>query len=687
MPALSDIIRRVTLMFSAPGADQTAQQLNNVATAEDRVSASSSTMSRATLSAQSALDRLQRSVDTEYRSQQSLASATSVLSRARGQGLIDASREAELLELAKQKYGGLIPEVEHTTEAFALNRMQMMELTHVGRSFFDVMASGGSPMRALELEATRIAQVFSEGNGGVGGTFKALGSIVGQVLVKFWPLTAAVAAVGIGFAGLTTELDKTTGKNITFMETIKAVAQTIWKDFTSLIGPAVKQVGGWFGQLIDFITPGVKMAVNFIVGGFVGAFNGIKDTWSILPAAMGDIVIQAANSVVTGTQNLINGAIGQINNFIAMVNDKLGPLGVKLGSIGQVSLGNGIANPFAGSAAKAGSMIGADMQSAMSTDYAGKFYGQVQDFALKDYQADQLKKMSKAAKEAAKQFADLLTTGKDDTSSLQAQAASLGKTAEQTAFLEEQTKLLNKARQDGLTLSSSQLAQIDKEATAYAKAKEALAELTQVYDLGKSSFEDFFSTLKSGFQNGETAIQAFGDAAGKVLDDLANKALQMAADGIWNSIFGALGGGSGGGLLGSLLHLGGSSTVGAGLGIAGAVLHDGGIAGADGYSSGRMFPASTWSNAPRYHLGIDEVPAILQRGERVIPANQNMGAANGNGGTVINNYIDAKGGEIGVEAKIAKAQTDFSRNELARRLNEVNANPYRRGFRQGGVSS
>jgi hypothetical protein len=27
--------------------------------------------------------------------------------------------------------------------------------------------------------------------------------------------------------------------------------------------------------------------------------------------------------------------------------------------------------------------------------------------------------------------------------------------------------------------------------------------------------------------------------------------------------------------------------------------------------------------APRYHLGVDEVPAILQRGERVIPRGQN----------------------------------------------------------------
>jgi phage-related minor tail protein len=57
-----------------------------------------------------------------------------------------------------------------------------------------------------------------------------------------------------------------------------------------------------------------------------------------------------------------------------------------------------------------------------------------------------------------------------------------------------------------------------------------------------------------------------------------------------------------------------------GLGIFSRLFHDGGLVGAGGV--GRMVPASVFLGAPRFHDGAflkpDEVPAILQRGERVL---------------------------------------------------------------------
>ena len=58
-------------------------------------------------------------------------------------------------------------------------------------------------------------------------------------------------------------------------------------------------------------------------------------------------------------------------------------------------------------------------------------------------------------------------------------------------------------------------------------------------------------------------------------------------------------------------------------------LHGGGIAGRDGPR--KPVPFGTFFGAPRLHLGSDEVPAILQKGEMVIPKGQSSG-------TVINNY-------------------------------------------------
>ncbi len=79
-----------------------------------------------------------------------------------------------------------------------------------------------------------------------------------------------------------------------------------------------------------------------------------------------------------------------------------------------------------------------------------------------------------------------------------------------------------------------------------------------------------------------------------------------------------------GGLFGGLFN---SSPVAAGnaaVGASGLQFHNGGIVGQGG--TPRYVHPAYFENAPRYHLGIDEVPAILQTGERVIPRGGSAGA-------------------------------------------------------------
>jgi len=67
----------------------------------------------------------------------------------------------------------------------------------------------------------------------------------------------------------------------------------------------------------------------------------------------------------------------------------------------------------------------------------------------------------------------------------------------------------------------------------------------------------------------------------------------------------------------------------------GGVAHAGGIVGATPFPV-RMVPAGTFENAPRLHSGLasDEYPAILQRGERVIP--RGNGTKESGGGVTVN---------------------------------------------------
>ena len=93
------------------------------------------------------------------------------------------------------------------------------------------------------------------------------------------------------------------------------------------------------------------------------------------------------------------------------------------------------------------------------------------------------------------------------------------------------------------------------------------------------------------------------------------------------------GGGGGGGGLGGLFGggggFGGGSLGGVGddmIGL-GGLFHEGGLVGNDNAPS-RAVPSILFSRATRFHdgLGDDEFPAILQRGERVLTANQDMRA-------------------------------------------------------------
>jgi hypothetical protein len=92
--------------------------------------------------------------------------------------------------------------------------------------------------------------------------------------------------------------------------------------------------------------------------------------------------------------------------------------------------------------------------------------------------------------------------------------------------------------------------------------------------------------------------------------------------GIWGSIIGAFTGGLGGG---------GSAAASSASMLAGGIYHKGGIAGSP--SSSRLLPAAVWAGAARYHTGgiaglrPDEVPAVLQRGERVLPRGADPGGA------------------------------------------------------------
>jgi hypothetical protein len=184
-------------------------------------------------------------------------------------------------------------------------------------------------------------------------------------------------------------------------------------------------------------------------------------------------------------------------------------------------------------------------------------------------------------------------------------------------------------------------------------------------------------TLTGAFSGAESAFRSFVET-GKfdfkslvrsILADLAVLSFRRAVLGpIASALSGIFGGGS----------------------VAAAVSHAGGIVGLSGHS--RLVPAMAFAGAPRMHNGgtvgpvgswaglrPDEVPTILQRGERVLnrreAADYGRGGSPGAGVTV---NIDARGAQMGVAEQI-DARLRAAIPEIARIAKESVADGRRRG--------
>lgn len=186
--------------------------------------------------------------------------------------------------------------------------------------------------------------------------------------------------------------------------------------------------------------------------------------------------------------------------------------------------------------------------------------------------------------------------------------------------------LLNQAKQAGVAITPELTATINDMSAAYAQTTVELErmqfqqqQIDQINGALQQGFADTFYSIITGSKN---AGEAIGDLLGQLGKLFINQAFQMlfAPTGVGGVGFGV---GGGGGLLGGKIIPG--------------ILHNGGVAGEHGYSHGKAYSPAVWAGAPRYHNGgvaglqPDEVPAILQRGETVLP----RGAANDNGGVRI----------------------------------------------------
>jgi hypothetical protein len=424
----------------------------------------------------------------------------------------------------------------------------------------------------------------------------------GELIYQFSKLVAGVGGVGEAF------------------RLLGDLAREVWSRMGLALDAALASMGaGWEAlkaanlEALEGIVEGVVSFGDRTVAVFQGAFDAAVAIWGSLPGAIGDFAFQAANSLIAGVESMLNGVVTRINSFIETLNAALALLpewatgegGVRIGTLDPVELGR-IGNPFEGAATAAGAAAADAFSAALSRTYV-----RAPDLGL-GRMAEDARARAGGYREAAGMLSSaaarplaswqalkdaMARSDQDGSGALANAAASAQRLADQ----------LNNAGGAGRQAGQDIAAGAEAAVTGWQAVTAALADYAaKAREIGG----DIGSALVSAFQSAKNAIGDFvktgkldfRDLVTSMIADLAKLAARRFILGpIANALSGALGGADG---------------------LFASVLHAGGVVGAPG--PGRIVPALAFAGAPRMHAGgwaglrPDEVPAILQRGERVL---------------------------------------------------------------------
>jgi hypothetical protein len=400
---------------------------------------------------------------------------------------------------------------------------------------------------------------------------------------------------------------------------------------------------------LDAVARGASLIINT----WRGAFAATSAIWSDLPALLGEVVTGAANAMVRGVERLLNAVIGRVNRFIAGINTVLAALpawavgedGLRIGALDDVSLG-GLENRFAGVARDAGGRAAEAFTQAFEKDY------RIPDLGLGAY-ADEARATQAALQGVA---GELRRAATGPLESVAAIREVLARTSEAADGAADSVSGIGDAF-DGIAggtegangAGNSSGGAAGRAANAATEAGNAIAAAGETaargWDGVAESLQGYAdSAMETGRQIGDALVSAFRgaedalltlvtkgkvdfrDLANSILEDITRIALRSAVLGpLANWLGGALGE-MGSGLGGSL---GGSLTA--------AVAHSGGVIGVSALPQ-RQVPAMAFAGAERFHAGgypglrPDEVPAILQSGERVLSRREVAESQRGGGG-------------------------------------------------------
>lgn len=499
--------------------------------------------------ATTAVDRTAKAVDRLGAQTRRTTTATTGLSAAavREQAAITGATAAARLNTFAMQAN------EATMRRSAIQRSNLLyALSGIGRA----LVTGVNPLVVAAHHGSELSTVYGPGEGGLG---RALGQTTRIALRMARPFAAGAAVIALAagaIAGMRHEINKTITSQISFKDTFVATIQVIGAGlFDAYIAPFVSETQNAFSAMWQGIIWVTKTGVNSLVVtiGSMGLAveHAILTTSALLRTGAATI----HNFFVDALQSTSDYVLGGFDAIINGVNTMMRGIGVDkaaelFGFSGQLP---GVVKPdFSGLKAQYGGDLEGELASINKTygdafdklfteDHAGNFFDAVRDQAIKNIKPDEA--ALKAAQKLADAYKRITASARDRIASSKIEQQALGMTEVAANKLRFSHQLLTAAMRAGITVTPKQKAELAGLATEMANVMAETKALTDAYNFGKDTFRTFFTEGISGWDN-------WAGAAANAFDTIRDKALGMAADGIFdlifNSIKGAFTGGSSG---------------------------------------------------------------------------------------------------------------------------------------------
>ncbi|PSM16113.1 tape measure protein [Nitratireductor sp. StC3] len=364
------------------------------------------------------------------------------------------------------------------------------------------------------------------------------------------------------------------------LATLQDYAAIAWEDIKAGASEAASIAGDAFMSAVNFIADALggaeisvadladfaKQAANNIINAFVLVYDTLVVTFTKLPQAVAEAVLNAINGMIGLVESGLNTVVAGVNAAVNAINSVGESVGVTLGAVGEVTLGR-IANGYAGAGEEAGRAY-LDALRKVTRDRVGEALGSMRDRANEraaQREAEQAEKDRQAEerKNAAIPGSDKTTSAdatkanafEKEIAGIQKRIATLkaetdvrrtvtGTLEEQRAAIERARmvqELLNSAQEAGVEITDDVRSKIASIADAYSAAAEEARNLAKSQQEAAQKAEELENASKDAFKGFITDLvnaKSPAEALLGALNKLSSKLLDMALDAIWERIFG-----------------------------------------------------------------------------------------------------------------------------------------------------